>query len=209
MQTIPSTTLSGLYPVTDTSLLQNLAEQVRSTLEGGARIVQYRDKSDDHPRRLREALQLKNLCSEYNALLIINDDVQLAIDTKADGVHLGAEDQDISQARAALGKNIIIGVSCYNQLDLAIDAEQQGANYVAFGSFFSSSVKPNAVQADIKLLRQAQQQISIPVAAIGGITLHNAQTLVTAGANMLAVINGVFAQKAIQSTAQAFSALYK
>jgi len=209
MHITQTSTLSGLYPVTDTSLLKNLTEQVRLTLEGGARVVQYRDKSNDHTRRLNEARQLKKLCYEYNALLIINDDIQLAIDTNADGVHLGAEDQDLSQARSELGKNKIIGISCYNQLDLAIEAERHGANYVAFGSFFSSAIKPDAVKADIELLHQAQQQISIPIAAIGGITLQNAQTLVTAGANMLAVINGVFAQKAIQSTAQAFSSLYK
>ena len=202
--------LSGLYPVTDTALLQShLVERVRDTLKGGARLVQYRDKGNDHGRRLNEALQLKQLCSEYNALLIINDDIQLTIDANADGVHLGANDQDLSHARTTLGTDKIIGISCYNQLDLAIEAERHGANYIAFGSFFSSSIKPEAVTADIDLLRQARQKISVPIAAIGGITLQNAQTLVTAGANMLAVINGVFAQKAIQSTAQAFSSLYK
>ncbi len=205
-----STILQGIYPVTDTALLQNhLLDRVRDTLEGGARIIQYRDKSTDHRRRLSDALQLKQLCLEYDAILIINDDIQLAKDSNADGVHLGAKDQDIPQARAVLGDKKVIGISCYNQLPIAIKAQQQGASYVAFGSFFSSSIKPEAAKASIDLLHDARQTLNVPIAAIGGITLKNAASLVTAGADMLAVINGVFAQKAIQLTAQKFNALYK
>ena len=201
---------TGLYPVTDTALLKNrLLERVRATLEGGARIVQYRDKTNDHWRRLSEALQLKQLCTDHNALLIINDDVQLALEANADGVHIGAHDVDLLQARSRLGNAKIVGVSCYNQLSLALEAQAAGANYVAFGSFFSSSVKPQAVTASLDLLVKARQQLTIPVVAIGGITLENANKLVIAGADMLAVINGVFAQKAIQSTAQAFTDLYE
>ncbi|VAW77440.1 Thiamin-phosphate pyrophosphorylase [hydrothermal vent metagenome] len=200
--------LQGLYPVTDPSLQQNLAGAVHDTLQGGARVIQYRDKGKDPTRRLNEALQLKQLCLEHEALLIINDDIQLAKESNADGVHLGANDPDILEARHYLGDRKIIGISCYNQLSLAIAAQQQGANYAAFGSFYLSSVKPNAIKADIHLLSEARQQLDIPIVAIGGITLHNAPDLVAAGADMLAVINGVFAQKAIQSTTEKFNALY-
>ncbi len=200
--------LQGLYPVTNPLLQQNLPAAVRKTLQGGARLIQYRDKGQDRTRRLNEALQLKQLCCEHGALLIINDDIQLAKEVNADGVHLGANDPEIAEARHCLGDKKIIGISCYNQLPLAVAAQQQGAHYVAFGSFYLSSVKPDAVKADIHLLSNARQQLNIPIVAIGGITLQNAPDLITAGADMLAVINGVFAQKAIQSTTQKFNALY-
>jgi len=202
--------LQGLYVITDSQLLSEaqLQESVEAAILGGARIVQYRDKSNDNAKRLSQSRGLLKLCREHNVTFLINDDVPLATEIGADGVHLGAEDTSLSQARVALGEQAIIGISCYNQLALAKQAQQNGADYVAFGRFFNSQTKPNAVQADVALLGQARQQIALPIVAIGGITPQNGGPLVTAGADMLAVIHGVFAETNIQTAAQNYRQLF-
>jgi len=189
-------TLNGLYAITDTSLLaNNFAEAIEQTLLGGARIIQYRDKSTDTDRRLKEAQIIRKLCDKYDATFIINDDLKLAIDSQADGVHLGKDDHDIKQARQRLGNEKIIGTSCYNQLQLALEAEQAGADYVAFGAFFNSSIKPEALTAPISIIAEAKAQIQLPVCCIGGITAENAGQLIDAGTDMIAVISDVFNPK--------------
>jgi len=186
-------TLRGLYAITDTKLLaNNFAEAIEQTLLGGARIIQYRDKSTDTDRRLKEAQIIRKLCDKYDATFIINDDIKLAIDSQADGVHLGKDDHDIKQARQRLGNEKIIGTSCYNQLQLALEAEQAGADYVAFGAFFNSSIKPEAIAAPLSIISEAKLKITIPVCCIGGITAENAGQLTDAGADMIAVISAVF-----------------
>jgi len=203
--------LRGLYAITDSTLISE--EKLRDTLEqaiqGGARIVQYRDKSQDSAKRLEQAQILRALCQKYAIPLIINDDIALAQRVSADGVHLGKEDGNIASARRILGDSAIIGVSCYNQFTLAQKAEKNGADYVAFGRFFSSSTKPLAVQASIDLLIQAKQSLTIPIVAIGGITVENAQSLVESGADCLAVIQGLFRQADVKSAAQGFSKLFE
>ncbi|MDH5425262.1 MAG: thiamine phosphate synthase [Gammaproteobacteria bacterium] len=185
--------LHGLYAITDATLMaHNFADAVESTLQGGSRIIQYRDKSNDTDKRLQQALTIRRLCDQYRALFIINDDIELALSSNADGVHLGKDDQHIKVAREQLGERKIIGVSCYNQLQLAIDAEQAGADYVAFGAFFSSSIKPDASNAPLSLIRQAKAQIKVPVCCIGGITALNGGELIAAGSDMLAVISDIF-----------------
>jgi thiamine-phosphate pyrophosphorylase len=149
------------------------------------------------------------MCRPLGVPLIINDDVELAAQVMAKGVHLGKGDADIASARAKLGPNAIIGVSCYNDLDCAIDAEQAGADYVAFGSFFPSRTKPNAVKAEMELLRQAKQQLTIPVVAIGGINADNGAQLVEAGADMLAVITELFGQADVLGAAEKISNLFE
>ncbi|MES9969442.1 MAG: thiamine phosphate synthase, partial [Candidatus Thiodiazotropha sp.] len=146
--------LRGLYAITDTQLSpeQALLQHVEQALLGGASIIQYRDKSTVDSQRLAEAATLQSLCREHGALLIINDDVDLANRVGADGVHLGADDQAPSSARRILGEHAIIGVSCYNRLDLARQAAAKGADYIAFGRFFPSRIKPGAVQAHPELL---------------------------------------------------------
>jgi len=200
--------LQGLYAITDEQLLagRDFAASVEQALSGGARIIQYRDKSLDHGKRLQQAKSLRALCSEHQALLIINDDVDLAKQVAADGVHLGIDDADISEARAVLGEQAIIGVSCYNRFDLAERAAQQNADYIAFGAFYPSPTKPAAVTAELELLRRAQR-LDIPLCAIGGITLENSAALLEAGADMLAVISSVFAPADISTEAGRFATL--
>ncbi len=154
--------------------------------------MQYRDKSDDQQRRIEEAAALQKLCSHHDTLFIVNDDLELAAQIGADGLHIGQDDQSLPQARQRLGANTIIGVSCYNHLDLAKSAQEGGADYVAFGRFFSSNIKPEAVGANIELLEQAREEINLPVVAIGGITAENGAQLVEAGADLLAVISDLF-----------------
>jgi thiamine-phosphate pyrophosphorylase len=201
----------GLYAITDSKLLspERMIEAVALAIQGGAAMIQYRDKSDDPMRRQWEATDLSNMCRPLGIPLIINDDVDLALQVTAKGVHLGKHDADIASARAKLGPNAIIGVSCYNDLDCAIAAEQAGADYVAFGSFFPSRVKPGAVKAEAELLRQAKQRLSIPVVAIGGISADNGAQLVEAGADLLAAITEVFGQADILGAAEKISKLFE
>ena len=198
--------LHGLYVITpyvaQTRLSNSiLIDQVRMAIAGGARLVQYRDKSHDHMKRTQLAEALRIVCADSRVLFVINDDLLLAAQVEADGVHIGAGDASLADARPRLGENAIIGVSCYNQLDLAQQAEVAGADYVAFGRFFPSVTKPGAVQASVETLVAAKKSLQIPVCCIGGITAENAKLLVGAGADMLAVIDGVFGQPDIRAAA--------
>ena len=202
--------LTGLYAIIPSHVTdpQQLAAMVEQALRGGARLLQYRDKSQDHARRRETAEHLRQLTYQHKALLIINDDVDLALAAAADGVHLGQDDADLTRARQQLGAEAIIGISCYNHFELARDAVAQGADYIAFGRFFPSHTKPDAVQADLTLLQQAKSELGIPVTAIGGITPDNAAELIDAGADMLAVVEAVFGQSDIQASAQQFRELF-
>lgn len=202
--------LRGLYVITDTALIPDdrFAERVEAALRGGARIVQYRDKRGDVPLRERLAREVVRLCREHGALSIINDDVELAARVGADGVHVGREDAALGHARNRLGPGAVIGVSCYNRLELALEAAAEGADYVAFGSFFPSRVKPQAVSASMDLLREARKKLSLPLCAIGGITADNAAPLVEAGADMLAVISDVFAAADVEAAARRYAPLF-
>jgi len=195
--------LQGLYVITDPELCKtDIITQAEQALSGGAQIVQYRNKTATAQQKQQEAMQLNQLCQKHHRVFIINDDVALAKMINADGVHIGQSDTTLKQARTILGKEKIIGVSCNNQLDWALTAQQQGADYVAFGRFFASQTKPLAPPATMDLLIQAKQQLDIPIVAIGGITPDNAPELVQAGADMLALINGIFAQPDICRAAQ-------
>ena len=200
--------IKGLYAITpDETDTAELLRKVRLALLGGVRVLQYRNKAADATLRLAQAGALRELMHEFCVPLIINDDVVLAQEVVADGVHLGGKDGNVIAARAQLGSGKLIGVSCYNRLALAHEAVQQGADYVAFGSFFFSTVKPNAVAASPDLLRQAHREIAVPLVAIGGITVHNCAQLLEAGADALAVISAVFSAADIQGAARQFSNL--
>jgi thiamine-phosphate pyrophosphorylase len=203
--------LRGLYAITDARLSpqQQLQQHVEQALLGGAAIIQYRNKGGSSKQRLTEAWALQQLCLAHGALLIINDDVDLANQVGADGVHLGADDAKPSSARDILGEDAIIGVSCYNRIDLARNGAANGADYVAFGRFFPSRVKPQAVQAQPGLLTMAKGELDLPLVAIGGITPENGAPLISAGADMLAVIHGVFGQQDIQAASRQLSRLFE
>lgn len=206
MKQINNITLSGLYAIADSALLaDNIIHSTIACLRGGARLVQFRDKTSDSMQRQQTALELRGICHQFNAKLIVNDDVKLAQQSGADGVHLGKNDQSLSEARTLLGDTAIIGVSCYNQLKLAKNAEKMGANYVAFGSLFPSPTKPEAVHASLDLVETAKAELNLPVCVIGGINLSNADRACSAGADMLAVISGLFAQANIENTARQFT----
>lgn len=204
-------TLSGLYAITDPYLIPSgqHVQQVEMAIKGGATAIQYRNKDSDTSQQEREALPLLvELCHRYHVPLIINDNIALARNVKADGVHLGQSDADPGEARSILGKDSIIGITCHDSIDSAIRAQQQGADYVAFGRFFGSKTKPEAPEADIDILRQAKTLLQIPVVAIGGITPDNAQQLIDAGADALAVIHGIFGQQDIEQAARRYADLF-
>ncbi|MCP3751751.1 thiamine phosphate synthase [Pseudomonas sp. SBB6] len=203
--------LRGLYAITDSQLLAGkFLPYVEAALDGGVTLLQYRDKSQDASRRLREAESLAELCARYKTQLIINDDAELAARLGV-GVHLGQTDGPLTPARTLLGRNAIIGSTCHAQLELAEQAAREGASYVAFGRFFNSVTKPGAPAADTALLEHARNRIKLPICAIGGITLDNAAPLVAHGADLLAVIHGLFGADSTQEVtrrARAFNALF-
>ena len=204
------TACRGLYAITDAVLLpdERLLAAVEQAILGGARSVQYRDKSGDGGRRLAQAHGLNRLCRRHQVPLIVNDDVELAAQVGAAGVHIGRNDPAFATARARLGEAALIGVSCYDCLALALDAERAGADYVAFGAFFPSPTKPDEIRAPLGLLREAKVSLKVPVVAIGGITPDHAPTLLDAGADALAVVSALFAQPDIRDAARRFAALF-
>ncbi len=197
----------GLYAITqtDNKSAETIINEVIAAIRGGAVIVQYRDKNPLDADFF--AKELLKVCHQYKVPLLVNDDVELAFRVGADGVHIGKEDGAIAQARKRLGNNAIIGVSCYNSVEQALEAQGQGATYVAFGRFFPSSSKPLAAPAQIETLQQAKLLLNIPIVAIGGILPENGAQLLTAGADLLAVIGGLFECQPEQS-ARAYQALF-
>ncbi|MDC9729814.1 MAG: thiamine phosphate synthase [Methyloprofundus sp.] len=194
--TFPKT---GLYAITkpDNKSIAEIISDVEAALKAGLCALQYRDKQPIDAVFLAGAL--KELCQQYHTPLIINDHVDLAKKIGADGVHLGKEDGLIQYARQQLGSNAIIGVSCYNDINLALQAEKNSADYVAFGRFYPSSSKPLAAPAELTTLTLAKKSISVPIVAIGGILPTNSQVLLDAGADVLAVIGGVFTETPYES----------
>lgn len=203
--------LRGLYAITDSQLLAGkFLAYVEAALDGGVTLLQYRDKSSDEARRLREAEKLRELCSRYKTQLIINDDAELAARLGV-GVHLGQTDGPLTTARALLGSKAIIGATCHSQIELAEQAAKEGASYVAFGRFFNSTTKPGAPAADAELLTAAKAKINLPIVAIGGVTLDNAPELIAHGTSMVAVVHGLFGADSaaeVERRARAFSALF-
>jgi len=206
-----STLADGLYAITDNSLIPpgQLISCVARAIAGGATVIQYRNKQASGHQRHTEAAALVTLCRQHNIPLIINDDADLTAAVSASGVHLGRTDAPIRQTREQLGPRAIIGVSCYNDLERAIAAAQAGADYVAFGRFFPSHSKPDAPPAETTVLRRARRQLDLPIVAIGGITPGNGQSLLAAGANLLAAIHGVFGQPDIQAAAVQYASLFR
>ena len=199
--------LRGLYAITDSQLLAGKwMPYIEAALDGGLTLLQYRDKSSDDARRLREAEALRDMCARYNAHLIINDDAELAARLGV-GVHLGQTDGPLTPARALLGRQAIIGSTCHSQIELAEQAAKEGASYVAFGRFFNSSTKPGAPTATLDVLDEARARIKLPICVIGGITLDNAAPLIDHGADLLAVVHGLFGAESPQEVTRRARAL--
>ncbi len=190
---MPSEKLRGLYAITpdepDTDKILNL---VSSVLTGRPALLQYRNKTASLSVKKEQAHAIHTLCKAAGIPLVINDDIFLAEAVDAEGVHLGKDDGNIASAREKLGQEVLVGISCYNDLERARQAALEGADYIAFGAFFDSSTKPQATRASATLLSQAKETIKQPLVAIGGISLDRAPSLIAAGADMLAVITDIF-----------------
>lgn len=199
----------GLYAVTpDLADTADLVRRVQAAIAGGVRLVQYRNKLADVALRGEQARALGDLCARSGAALIINDDPALALTVGAAGAHLGRDDPAIGAARELLGEGAIVGVSCYDRIERAIEAQAAGASYVAFGAAFPSPTKPQAVRASLELFREARARVRIPIAAIGGITADNAGSLVEAGVDLLAVITDLFEAPDIRARALEYRRLF-
>ncbi|MGH8123859.1 MAG: thiamine phosphate synthase [Rudaea sp.] len=197
----------GLYAITD-GPRPDLPQAVEAALRGGAALLQYRDKTNAHARRIAETRALRALCTRYRVPLIVNDDVELAFAVGADGVHLGERDGNLAAARARLGARTIVGVSCYDSIERARQLAADGADYLAFGAFYPSPTKPDAKRATVELLREASS-FGLPLVAIGGITADNGQPLLDAGADFLAAISGVFTVPDPFLAARRYSVLFE
>ncbi|MDR2014410.1 MAG: thiamine phosphate synthase [Azoarcus sp.] len=198
MNKIKQFILKGLYAITpdeiDTARLLEMSARV---LAGYPALLQYRNKSACPMLRREQALRLLALCRAAGTPLIINDDLELAVEIAADGVHLGRDDGDVATARRmldALGPGRIVGVSCYDEWERAEEGATAGADYVAFGAMFGSATKPEAPLAPFSLLARARRELKpdVTIVAIGGITLDNAGLLFKAGADLVAVVSDVF-----------------
>jgi len=202
--------LRGLYAITNGSFgeKKKWLSDIENAIKGGVKIIQYRSKTNDEEFEIRRAGLLKRLCEKHNCILIINDNAVLAKKINADGLHVGKNDISINKAKKILGENSIIGVSCYNDLGRARSAEKNNASYVAFGSFFQSMTKPDAVSADIKILKRAKSELGIPICAIGGINRENAKDVINAGVDMIALMSGIFLVSDINHEARHISSLF-
>lgn len=196
----------GLYAVTN-GPREDLLAAAQAAIDGGTRLLQYRDKTNDAARRLHEARALAAVCARHDVPLIVNDDVELALACGAAGVHLGEHDGDVAAARAKLGRGAVIGVSCYDSLQRARDVASAGADYLAFGAFFPSRTKPHNRRATPQLLHDAKV-FGLPLVAIGGITADNASLLIEAGADLLAVVSAVFGAADMRAAARRFADLF-
>lgn len=204
---MPNFPSRGLYAITNGPRV-DLLQAVQEALAGGARLLQYRDLGDDHPRRLAEAHALKRLCDDYGVPVLINGDAALAQEVGAGGVHLGETGEDLASARERLGPQAIIGVSCFDSLERARAMVAAGADYVSFGAFFSSPTLPRARLAPLELLRQSAA-LGVPRVAIGGITPENGAALVDAGADYVAAISAVFGGADVREAARRLADLYR
>ena len=185
--------IRGIYAITpDVSL--NLDQVEKVITQHRISILQYRRKTADDDLKLKEATKLRQLCLQHHTLFIINDDINLAQKVGADGVHLGKNDTSIGQARQLLKDDAIIGVSCYDDINLAINAQEKGATYVAFGALFTSSTKPDAPHCSLDTITQAQQTLKVPIVGIGGVDFNNQEDALKAGCTAVAMVSALFAR---------------
>lgn len=184
----------GLYVITEDHVLDfdSLLSKTETILDNNISALQYRKKNATYLQKFDEASALKSLCIKYNTPFIINDDIKLATEIGADGIHLGEQDESCQSARSKLGKNKLIGISCYNDSGRAEQAIRESADYIAFGAMYKTETKKSTKNASPQLLIDAKKRFSVPLVAIGGITPQNAQALLSAGADLLAVVSCVY-----------------
>jgi hydroxymethylpyrimidine kinase/phosphomethylpyrimidine kinase/thiamine-phosphate diphosphorylase len=199
--------MQGLYLITDSDHDGRLARRVSAALAGGVRVVQYRDKDRPTEARLASARQLTDLCRSAGALLLINDDAQLALACGADGVHLGQEDGPIADARCILGPGKIIGRST-RTVEQALQAQQEGADYIGLGAIYPTDSKNDTQLVGLERLRQVRQAVDLPIVAIGGINIENAGAVIDGGADALAVISAVMADPSPTLAARELNLLF-
>ena len=192
------TLLTGIYAITPDNLeKEQLYKRVKKLLQNGVRIIQYRDKLRSFEDKLIISKQLKDICQNFDSLLIINDDIHIAKEINAHGVHLGQKDISCNEARNILGSSPIVGISCQNNLELALKAQCEGADYVAFGSIFKTSTKKDVVYCSLEDLKDFVKKIEISSVAIGGINLRSFQKVKRSGVDMIAMSSELFLQKEI------------
>jgi len=205
----PRTPIRGLYAVTpDTADTARLLDLLGAVIDGGARLVQYRNKTADPGLREEQSRALRRITRDRGAALILNDSLDLALAVGADGVHLGRDDPDVATARRAAGPDFLIGASCYDRIELGERAMAAGADYLAFGSAFASGTKPAAVHAPLTLYAEARRRFRCPIVAIGGIRPDNAGQLTAAGVDAVAVIAALFDAADPRAAAAAFASLF-
>lgn len=189
-----------LYAVTDRTWTDKmtLPEQIELAIKGGATCIQLREKELDEDSFLKEALKIRDICKKYNVPLIINDNVEIAIKAKADGVHVGQDDISVKAVRKMVGNDMIIGVSAHNVKE-ALEAEKNGADYLGAGAVFLTSTKSNAKKLPKNVLKDICQSVSIPVVAIGGINKSNMRELTGTGIDGVALISAIFASEDIEN----------
>ena len=205
------TTLRGLYVITDTHLIprDRFVATVEAAVRGGATMVQLREKDTPHAEIVRLGRAVLEVTHRYGALLIVNDHPTIAKEIGADGVHVGREDPPVAETRALLGPGVIIGASCYGDIARAMAAEQEGADYVAFGTPFPSPTKPGKrTDMILGIFQEAKRRVHVPVFAIGGITLANAKQVIDAGADGVAIVSGVFGAPDVEAAARALAQLF-
>lgn len=202
--------MRGLYLITNDDPLELLLDKLEIALSTGhIAILQYRRKKVAKTDQYFEVEQIKVLCEAYHVPFVINDDLDLAVRYGL-GVHLGQSDGEISDASQKLPQGVIIGRTCLNSLALAEKAIQDGAIYVAFGAIYATSTKPEAGNVGIEVIRQARQQFDVPICAIGGLTVENAQVVIEQGADLCAVISDILGRPVqdIPARIQAWAALF-
>ena len=199
----------GIYAITDciNTSEEELLIKTEDILNTGIALLQYRNKEVNYTQKKEIAIKLQRLCKKYNTPFIINDDISLAEEISADGIHLGKDDLDLISARKRL-PNKIIGISCYASIEKALIAEKETANYIAFGAFFPSITKPDAVKAEIELIKIAKTKLSVPIVAIGGITPENGKQLINAGVDYLAVISGLYSVSDTIAATESYNNLF-
>lgn len=202
--------LTGIYAITDDTLLppDRLLAAASEAITAGIRTLQYRSKNTDAHLRLETARALQALCATHAIPLLINDDIELCAAIGAAGVHLGRQDAPLGDARALLGDEAIVGITCHASLEDALEAERRGASYVAFGRFFPSRTKPLAPPADLALLGAARAALNVPIVAIGGINTENGAAVLRAGADMLACVHALFGSEDVGRQTRAMVELY-